>query len=527
MDTNQETAQIPEFQLAKVGERRRRKGGALPWFGGSGAGSHGGGGIFGTVSGIASQSALKICIMLLAGALGAGAYTIGKDMRPDASKFERKPAPFAFKNEKPEYSASDLANLPGGSAPAQSSVGMAFGSLDGLTPEQRAAKAAKEAADAKAAAEAQAKADAEAKAKEAASVPGVGAPDPAALAAAAAAAKEKEKEQAFNHRFGELSKGSGLSGGAGLGGGIGRSFEPMNISKKGGAGVLSSLGSSRGGAGSAASKITAGRNPGRSLAQRQLNRAVRSAAQTKAGANESRSTAAQIPFDTGSGSGQLLTGAGGATGAGLTSGKADTNPSATGGGGTPVSSGGSSGSGDDDCNLLASKYGWEGEFVNSANGGCVREDVAGTGAQDPTNMYFRLLAVLAALGTLIGAILLILSLTGTGGDGFQPATWTLVKILGGALIAIGAIESILGMMVVGMGRTIEGGIFTLLGAGTAVAGYLAYAQAGREAGDKMTFLGNQIGSLVTGLVTACQAGGVAAGMLSKPRTYNSDTNQWQ
>ena len=44
MNTQQAIPQIPAMQLAKVGEKRRKKGGALPWFGGSGTAVRSGGG---------------------------------------------------------------------------------------------------------------------------------------------------------------------------------------------------------------------------------------------------------------------------------------------------------------------------------------------------------------------------------------------------------------------------------------------------------------------------------------------------
>jgi hypothetical protein len=521
MDTNKEQPQVPQLQLAKVGERKRRKGGALPFFGGgSGAASHSGGGIWGTVSGIASKSALKIGITLLAGAIGVGAYTTGKSMRPDSSQFERKPQLFASKNEKPQYSASDMANLPGGSAGSQSSVGMVSGSLDGLTPEQREAKAREEEERARKAAEEQAKADAAA-AQEPGNVPGMAMPDAAAMAKAAA---EKEKAAAFNRKFGELTKGggsSGLAGGAGMGAGIGRSFE--SLKNKGHSGVLSTLGSNRA-AGTKSSKISTGRNPGRSLAQRQLNRAAMMSRQATAGADEKRATAASIPFDTNQGSGQMLSGTGAGTGSGgARTGAADTSPS-SGGGGSPVGVGGGYGeAGEDDCNLLAAQYGWGGEFVNAPSGGCVKkQNVKGTGKDDPTNPYFKILKVLAILAAIISAILFVCAAF------LDSVGRSVLMVLGGALVAIGALEAILGLMVTGMGRTLEGGIFAVMGSLTAIAGYITYSEA--EAGAKSArFVGETSDKVVYGLLTACQTYGIFgknAGSASD-RTWNSDTSTWE
>ena len=129
MNTKPETPQIPELQLAKVGDRRRKKGGALPFsFRGSAGSARGGGGIWGSLSGMMGQSALKVGITLLVGVLGVGAYNVGKSLRPDESRYERKPAIFASKNDKSNY-AGDMSGLPGRPSPVQNSVGMVSGSI--------------------------------------------------------------------------------------------------------------------------------------------------------------------------------------------------------------------------------------------------------------------------------------------------------------------------------------------------------------------------------------------------------------
>lgn len=552
MDIKQQP-QVPQLQLAKVGERKRRKGGALPFFSGSGAASHSGGGIWGTVSGIAGKSVLKIGITLLAGAIGVGAYNTGKGMRPDPKQFERKPTLFASKDEKPQYAASDVANLPGSSGSSQSSVGLVSGSRDGLTEEERAAqaKAAEEAS--KKAAEEQAKADAQAS-KEPGDVQ-AGMPDPVAAAKAAA---EKEKAAAFNRKFGELSKGGGssLAGGGGMGSGIGRGFESLP-KNKGTAGVMSSLGSNRAG-GTSSAKISSGRNPGRSLAQRQLNRAVQSARQMTAGANETRVAAGAVPFDTSHGNSQLLSGTGGGSSGGSKVGTADSDPSSSGGGGgSPVGVGGGySDAGEDDCGTLAAQYGWGGNFVNSASGGCVLEEdnVEGTGKDDPTNMYFNILKVLAIIATVLSVILLLAAyLQKTGTPPTVAFAIVLSEICGVILCAVGAIMAILGLMVVGMGRTLEGGIFTLLGTITSISGYLAYSQAsdaasaqskvveatGKETAEELakqaalrTAATNATSSSVTasavggGVSAVGNAGGGIYANNVGDRTWNSDTNSW-
>jgi hypothetical protein len=512
MDTKQNTLQVPDLQLAKVGDRRRRKGAGATWFGASSAASRSGaGGIWGSLSGIFGTSALKIGVALLVGTMGVGAYSVGKGMRPDESKYVRKSQLFADKNAKPNY--GDVSNLPGGRTPSQNSVSMVSGSLDGLTPEERAAKEAKAAADAKAAAEAQAKADADAKAKEAASVPGAAVPgDPRDLAAAqaAAAAKEKEKAAAFSQRFGELSKGgSGLSGGGGLSGGIGQGFAPL-AKNPGSLGNLAAMGANRAGQSASASQIRASGNPGRGLAQSQLNRAAMMTGATKSGVNETAATAAGVPFDTGAGASQLLSGTGGGqSGGGPTTGAADQNPSSGGGGGSSpvgIGGGGDTGGGDDDCGSLAAKYGWQGNFVNSSDGGCVlnQPNVAGSGSSDPSNMLFNMLEVLAALGILIGLWLAILAKMEK-----TPATFAacqaLEKTLAGFLIGIGAIETILGLAVVGMGKTLEGSIFTIMGAGTTICGIMSYATAdlteAKLTADKISTV-----ALVSTLSAAAQAG---------------------
>src|SRR3989338_3271925 len=204
--------QIPEFKLAKVGVKRERKKGGIPlWFLGRGAsrfsGAYGGGALGGVLGGLGA----KIGVSILAAALGAGAYGLGKTLAPNEAKLAAAKQSKLFADGAPRY-GGDLSGLPSnGRAP--DSLGMVSGSLDGKTPEQRAAEAAE--AQAAANAGAQVQADQDDAAQQAPAAAGV--PDPASLAAAAGAGASAGQSGPFASRFGNLSSAlSGQSGASAL-----------------------------------------------------------------------------------------------------------------------------------------------------------------------------------------------------------------------------------------------------------------------------------------------------------------------
>ena len=240
MDTKKDSAvsDVPTFKVARVG-KDRKKGGGLSFLRGGGArGSFSGAaGGAGSGAGAAGLSKAILGIMLASGITAASMYAgyLGASGEKAPVK---KPAIFA--DSKDIKIEGDTSNLPSNANTIPNSMGYVSGSADGLTPEERAKKAAE-------AAEAQRLADEEAKkaeqAEKDAQAKGNAAVDPAALLASAKGDGGKEKGNAFGKKFGSLSSsmggGSALAGGAGMAGGVGRSFGGMGSISKGGKGQLS------------------------------------------------------------------------------------------------------------------------------------------------------------------------------------------------------------------------------------------------------------------------------------------------
>src|SRR5579859_2791998 len=197
--------EIPEIKLANVGKQRRRKGGGAAWLGGARAGS----GFAGLGGGLCPSIGL-IAAMVIA---GPGAALLGQIRHHSRLTGGAPPKIFADKSA-PKY--DDLPGVVAGDNSRPNSLGYVSGSLDGMTPEERARKQAEEEAARKAEEDAKKKADEDA-AKQAET-------SPSAPAQAAGPA-----HGGFGSHFGKLSSsfGGGLSGGSGMSGGIGRSFGGM------------------------------------------------------------------------------------------------------------------------------------------------------------------------------------------------------------------------------------------------------------------------------------------------------------
>ena len=117
-------------------------------------------------------------------------------------------------------------------------------------------------------------------------------------------------------------------------------------------------------------------------------------------------------------------------------------------------------------------------------------------------------------------------------------------MLAGALVAVGAWMARCGLMVMGMGRTLEGGIFTVMGIMTAVAGYKAYGDASTTSAE--TEAGKKLASETAGMLagqavakSAVQSGLLAGGTGAvtggtgaiygnniDSRTLNPETQEW-
>jgi hypothetical protein len=439
MDT---TAEVPEFKIAKVGKDRKRRGAGVPWLGGGGKGA----GLFsGATGGVGSGAAAgmgllgKVAVLGLIGTLSAGAWQFGKAMNgEDTSASGAKPKVFADSGSK--YSDADLANvMRSNNGMMPNSLGYVSGSLDGMTPEERARKEAEAAEAARLAEEEARKAEEEAAKAQPADVAGSPAGiDPNALLKGAQGAGKDDKSGPFSKKFGSLSTsfGGGLAGGSGLAGGVGRGFSNADLNNKASAGKVSAMRSAA--TRTSMSKARPARNTGtRGLASRQLSNANALSRQA-AGASgpENSAQAADAAFNANNGAGNVISGPGVGNGGG--SGVGDS------GGSTNPNTGGPVGGQDDPYQAPATPAG---------------KNV--TKWQGMVDMAKMLLMVL----TVLGLLALILEKTGYGA--------ALLPVIYGAMVAVGAIVALLGIAIMAMGQYLQGAIFTAIGA---IAAYLAYQQ---------------------------------------------------
>ncbi|MDX6768051.1 MAG: hypothetical protein SF051_00850, partial [Elusimicrobiota bacterium] len=314
------TSQVPEFKIAKVGNDRKRRGAGVPWLGGSNGGGlfSGAAGGSGAAAGAAGLAG-KIGVLALIGTLSAGAWQVGKSLRPDETGAAAKPKIFAGHDGK--YSDADLAGvIKDNRTTMPNSLGYVSGSMDGMTPEERARKEA-EAAEAARLAEEEAKKAEEEAAKEPDTVAGAPAGmDPNALVKGMGEAKD-EKTGAFGKKFGALSSsfggGSSLAGGSGLAGGVTRGFSNANLKTKGSNGKMASM---RGGSNPTVSKgarAKASNSNTKGFARRQLSNAYGLSRQAvSAGKGETSAQAASQAFDNNSGAGNVISGPGVGAGTG-------------------------------------------------------------------------------------------------------------------------------------------------------------------------------------------------------------------
>ena len=502
MDAQQD---VPQFKLAKVG-RGRKKAAAAGLFGlFGGAGESGVGGIagfldsgVGGIAGFLGSAGGKIAVLLLMATLGVGAYNIGRIFAQQQGK--AKPRPFAAELAQKQKENASQQPVQSDRA-SQSGLAMIAGSLDGLTPEERAALAkAKADEEARAAAEAKAKEDAKAK-KDSQMTPD------ALLAAATGSGKDKDKE--MGRRVGELSRSvGGLAGGRGLSGGMGRGFDSPAF--QGGAGKLLAMANTRAPAGGAPTRSVSPRSGGGHLARAQAMKAAQYSRQASMTSGETSATKAYSAFN-----GEPA--ASGAAGEGLAMGTPQTgtpftpnpaNSNNTGGG-----DGGSGDSGSDDCNALFP----DGTYMNSAAGGCIK--VPG-GDVDPTTIYFQYLQILCIIATLLCLAITIISILAT----YYKFLEALVKILAWALGIVGGLQAIIGLMLVGMGRTIEGSIFTVIGLLNALCAYYAYTNMGAIVNTKNALGMVGIYGWIVSLAEAC-----SAGFASNPSKghYDANSKTWK
>lgn len=449
---NPATVEMPNFKLAKVGKDRERKRGGAGWLnGGRGAGSgfsgaaggagSGAGGLFGL-----GASATKAILMLTVSAVvSSGAWQYGKMVagRGDARAKGDAGKVFADKGGPQKY--DDLSGVIKDENSIPNSLGYISGSTDGLTPEERAKKAAEAEAARKADEEAARKAAEDAK-KE----PATPAAAPADANAIAESAMPKKGLTAG--KFGQLGSsfggGGGLSGGSGLSGGINRNFgAASNIGNKPQGGALSSFRNATKAASASAPHALASKSKSKGFAKRQLDNAFTQSRQaTSAGKGETAASSASTPFDNNPGVGNVIAGPG--VGNNTGAGNHDN------GGMNPTDTGGPLGGG----NGAACQSG----YAPDINGNC--QQIANTNGKKeaPWQSLIDIAEKLIMLVAILALLKLVL-------EKLPPWGTAIAAYLGYAILGLGLI--ILGM---GVAVMAEGGPLWQGGIIAAIGGFITY-----------------------------------------------------
>jgi hypothetical protein len=434
---------VPTLKLAKVGKDRERKRGGAGWLNSgrsaSGFGSLGasGAGGFGGMSGLFSGMSLAkaVAILLVCGAMGAGAWTLGR-------MFSSGGTPAASKKifaDKGSQKYSDMSDVVKADNSIPNSLGYVSGSLDGMTPEERAKKAAADAAAAQAAADAEAKKKAEDDAAAAKATADKAPADQTAGNAVGGVTGPAVNSNPFSGRFGNLS--NGLSGGAGLSGGIGGSFGSNsgggafgNKGTNGNIGAFSTV--AKAGTSHAAPHAISSAK-GTNAAFNQLKQTAATHAATAA-TGDAASAAASQPFD-GANAGQGTSIDGPGVGAGTTAGSGVGG--ANNSGGSPTNSGGST------CA--------DGQGVDSS-GNCQNISTpTGTNAT-PYQGLINMVEALMALVAILSVAALALSKTIIS-KGIEMMVLGVIGTLGLVIAGIGA------MIATSYGQTKIGGIIAAVG----------------------------------------------------------------
>ncbi|HAZ08778.1 MAG TPA: hypothetical protein DCZ01_09725 [Elusimicrobia bacterium] len=433
-----EASEVPTFKLAKVGKDRDRKRGAA-WFGARAAGpsalrgAFGGAGAGTGAVGAGASLAKTLLTLALVGGLSAGAWQIGSMMRGAKPGAKADKKLFAGRGDQ-KY--DDLSGVIKNDKSIPNSLGYISGSMDGLTAEERAKKAAE--AEAARAAEEAARKKAEEEADK-----------PPSAAAAAAADPRASAGAGMPRAFGKLSSSFASSpvlvGGAGLSGGINRSFADASGPNKAQGGALSSYRSGSKPTYSQAARATAGKSKSKGFAKRQLANAFSLSRQAaSAGKAESQADLAAAPFDNNAGAGgNVISGPG--VGQGVSQGASDTSSQSSDSG----SSGGTTACGSD-------------QYADS-NGDCQSTDTGSTtNAATYQWMIDAVTALLVVLAVLFALIMIL-----RGGEG----TVVLTPIVQIAIIAVGGLIAALGAAIIATsGDIMIGGISAAVGAAAAIYG---------------------------------------------------------
>jgi hypothetical protein len=412
------------------------------------------------------MSAAKLLLsLLLATGLSAAAWQFGRSFSGNAPAVKKEKKLFSDKDG--QYADTSGVIKQGNSIP--NSLGYVNGSLDGMTPEQRAAKAAADAEAARKAAEADAAAkkaaddEAARKAKEdadreaAAKKSGKGSSDPTALAGALSGLG---KDGGKTGKFGSLSGLGGLSGGSGLSGGINQSFKTAMAGTKpnGTAGSLSAFRSTSKPGMEAGGRSVAGASKSKGFAKRQLDNAfTQSKAATAAGKTENASSQAAVPFD-GNNNGGGSTIAGPGTTSGPTTGGAD--------GGTPVTPPGGGSGPVTPTTTAACDTGYNPDI----NGNCVKTATPQAGGTP--NYQWMITAVEALMAVVM--ILSIWAMLANAGNLLFGAGEAIKSFIRTALIVVGALITALGLMLMSAsGDYAMGGVITAAGAAVTLSAFFA------------------------------------------------------
>jgi len=493
MDTqNTATVEIPNFKLAKVGKDRDRKRGGGWLSGGRGAGSGfsgavggsgagGGVGLFGLGAG-ATKALITVLVSTLA---CAGAWQYGKMMSAKYSVDQKGGRAKVFDSKSGPQKYDDLSGVVKADNSIPNSLGYVSGSTDGLTPEERAKKAAE--AEAARKAEEEAKKKAEEEANKQPETPASAPVDPNAVAEAGAA-----KKGLTAGKFGQLGSfnntGGGLSGGSGLSGGINRNFGGASgLTPKAQNGSLASFRNQSKPASAGAPHAMASKSRAKGFAKRQLDNAFTQSRQAmSAGKTESAATGAAAPFDNNPGEGNVIAGPG--VGSGSKSGTAESGNSLnpTNGGGPLNDNGGAA---------CASA-----DYAPDQNGVCQKIKTNGPKNGAPYQGLIEMAKMLMMLTAVFAGLVLIFKGKGPWGEMIADAFSAIIA-------TIGAIEIALGIAILAMsgGDKVIGGITMAVGALTVGSAFMP----------KGLLSDNQVLNIAAGALISNAVGALATSAASK------------
>jgi hypothetical protein len=495
MDTqNPATIEVPNFKLAKVGKDREKKRGGAGWLnGGRGAGSGFGGAVGGSgagggfsLFGLGATATKALLTILVSAMVSAGAWQYGKMMAAKYDKASQKGAASKLFADKGDGKYADTSDVIKSENSIPNSLGYVSGSTDGMTPEERAKKAAADEAARKAAEDAQKKADADAAAK-AAATPTSTPVDPNAIAESAV-----PKKGLTAGKFGQFgaslgSGGGGLSGGSGLSGGINRNFAGASgLGTKGQGGSIASFHTPTKASSASAPKALVSKSSAKGFAKRQLDNAFAQSRQaTAAGKGETAASSAAAPFDNNPGGGNVIAGPGVGNTSGGTSGTAAT-PNPTNGGG-PTGDGGNGAA----C---------QSDYAPDINGNCqpIQTTTAKNGAPyqwmiDMAEMLMALVAILALIAMLVGS-------TGVG-QWISKNIENIIRVVGVIIIGLGA------AILAQSGDKMIGGIVMAVGGLTVASSFMSQGLISKDivvnkaAG---VLIANAIGALATSAMSKSQ-----------------------